>query len=73
MIIDIFDPAGTTNMTKGFGTSIGGASGVAYTMRHGFAYEPVGVSGSNRAVTGVQFTAAVGNLASGTIKLYGIT
>ncbi len=73
IIIDIFDPAGTTNSTKGFGTAIGGLSGVAYTMRHTFAYEPVGVSGSNRAVTGVQFKAAVGNMASGTIKLYGIT
>lgn len=73
IIIDIFDPAGTTNSTKGFGTAIGGVSGVAYTMRHTFLYEPVGVSGSNRAVTGVQFYASVGNVASGTIKLYGIS
>jgi len=71
--LDIFDPAGTTNSTKGFGTAISPVSGVAYTMRHTFAYEPVGVSGSDRAVTGVQFYAAVGNLASGTIKLYGIS
>ena len=67
IILDIFDPAGTTNSTKGFGTAISPISTVVYTMRHGFAYEPTA------AVTGVQFYAAVGNLASGTIKLYGIT
>ena len=69
---DIFDPAGTTNSTKGFGTATSPLIGnsldtYVYTMNHNFAYKPAA------AVTGVQFRAAVGNLASGTIKLYGIS
>lgn len=67
VIFDIFDPAGTTHSTKGFGTTIQPRDTVVYTMRHGFAYEPTA------AVTGVQLMAAAGNMGSGTIKLYGIT
>ena len=66
IIFDIFDPAGTTHSTKGFGTAIQPKDTVVNTMRHGFAYEPTA------AVTGVQFFAASGNMGSGTIKLYGI-
>ena len=66
VIFDIFDPAGTTNSMKGFGTAISLNNTVAYSMRHIFAYEP------SAAVTGVQFFAASGNMGSGTIKLYGI-